>query len=476
MASFSQNSAQAPLLGHYDTPGFNGGRYEGIQQDSLVMGTVAIDSQEEAEGLIAEAMEEARQQTQGANAGSTASVAIIKGPQLVVGQLGDSPVMLFVQEARTGIVRAFDLTHDHAPSAPSEEARIQREGGIIMNGRVNGNLAVARAFGDRLVGAGVGKQPDIYSCDVRHLMTGPKDRVWAVVASDGLTERAMADLYAPLFAQSGLSPNEIARAMAEKAMQAGSTDNISVAVTQISLNSPVAAFSAVMDGHGKGGEHVSSFVRNIFARKMARSGEKVAMRRLIEDFVAGKSGALSYARTEHGDIPHFSGQSEPLMKLQNSLWNYGVRTIMDHGDGHRTQSLHVEPSCLPLFDALLDSLIAPKRQRGAVAAEKLVEAFAAGDRGSLTYIGPTKNQTPCFHGDLDKLMQLKEALERQGLHLLWRGDQKNGKPTFALQLHPASLGAFDKMMEAYMAKPRERRRTASQQRRDNHHRPSPPRP
>ena len=40
------------------------------------------------------------------------------------------------------------LSKDHKPYHEEEKQRIIKAGGIVFNGRVNGDLAVARAFGD----------------------------------------------------------------------------------------------------------------------------------------------------------------------------------------------------------------------------------------------------------------------------------------------------------------------------------------
>lgn len=44
--------------------------------------------------------------------------------------------------------RAKDLSEDHKPDNAGEMARIQRSGGFVEDGRVNGMLALSRALGD----------------------------------------------------------------------------------------------------------------------------------------------------------------------------------------------------------------------------------------------------------------------------------------------------------------------------------------
>lgn len=49
------------------------------------------------------------------------------------------------------MVQALPMSEDQKPSHPDEKARIIKAGGFVMNGRVLGDLAVSRAFGDKQV-------------------------------------------------------------------------------------------------------------------------------------------------------------------------------------------------------------------------------------------------------------------------------------------------------------------------------------
>jgi serine/threonine protein phosphatase PrpC len=80
------------------------------------------------------------------NGGSTAVVACICRTRLVIAHCGDTRAVLL----RNGT--ALELTEDHKPNLKAEKARIKANGGrvVMSNGvpRINGKLAVARAFGD----------------------------------------------------------------------------------------------------------------------------------------------------------------------------------------------------------------------------------------------------------------------------------------------------------------------------------------
>jgi serine/threonine protein phosphatase PrpC len=74
--------------------------------------------------------------------GSTSSTACITSDHVVFANLGDSRALL-----SSGGQVVF-ATSDHKPEDPSEKDRICDAGGYVLRGRVNGCLAVARAFGD----------------------------------------------------------------------------------------------------------------------------------------------------------------------------------------------------------------------------------------------------------------------------------------------------------------------------------------
>ncbi|ETV64194.1 hypothetical protein, variant 2 [Aphanomyces astaci] len=86
-------------------------------------------------------------------AGSTATTVMVAGSIIYVANVGDSRTVL----SRHG--RAIRLSNDHKPSRPDEAQRIRDTGGFIIHGRVMGELAVSRAFGDSDF-----KTYDAYSC------------------------------------------------------------------------------------------------------------------------------------------------------------------------------------------------------------------------------------------------------------------------------------------------------------------------
>jgi len=75
-------------------------------------------------------------------AGCTACVALIVKNELYVANAGDSRCVVFSNG------QAIALSEDHKPDLDIERDRIQKAGGYIIDGRINGNLNLSRAIGD----------------------------------------------------------------------------------------------------------------------------------------------------------------------------------------------------------------------------------------------------------------------------------------------------------------------------------------
>lgn len=76
--------------------------------------------------------------------GTTACVVALNRPnkRIVCANAGDTRAVLCRGS------RAVELSHDHRPSVPTENARIVASGSAVFDDRVDGMLAVSRAFGD----------------------------------------------------------------------------------------------------------------------------------------------------------------------------------------------------------------------------------------------------------------------------------------------------------------------------------------
>ena len=95
---------------------------------------------------------------------------------MYIANLGDTRAVLV-----SGASKVERLSYDHRATDKAEIDRVKREGGIIMEDRVCGSLAITRAFGDHaLKKDGVSAKPHIKKHQLR-----PTDR-YLVVASDGV--------------------------------------------------------------------------------------------------------------------------------------------------------------------------------------------------------------------------------------------------------------------------------------------------
>lgn len=75
-------------------------------------------------------------------AGCTACVALLTRNEIYVANAGDTRCVI----ASKG--KAKDLSHDHKPDLPAEKRRVERAGGFVEEGRVQGIIAISRAIGD----------------------------------------------------------------------------------------------------------------------------------------------------------------------------------------------------------------------------------------------------------------------------------------------------------------------------------------
>ncbi|KAJ3679473.1 hypothetical protein LUZ60_017484 [Juncus effusus] len=110
--------------------------------------------------------------------GSTAATAVLFGNRLVVGNVGDTRIVI-CRTDNNGTTTVTALTRDHKPSLLDERQRIETAGGTVISGRING-LALSRAFGDRHLKHFVPAIPDTQEVEVDDTLK------WIIVASDGL--------------------------------------------------------------------------------------------------------------------------------------------------------------------------------------------------------------------------------------------------------------------------------------------------
>ncbi|KNC83123.1 hypothetical protein, variant [Sphaeroforma arctica JP610] len=90
--------------------------------------------------------------SQGWKDGTTAVVVILYDDYMLVANLGDSGAVLAKDigtvETESSDYKALLVTKDHNPMVHTERMRIQKAGGSVTNGRINGILGVSRSIGD----------------------------------------------------------------------------------------------------------------------------------------------------------------------------------------------------------------------------------------------------------------------------------------------------------------------------------------
>ncbi|KAJ8772066.1 hypothetical protein K2173_027243 [Erythroxylum novogranatense] len=155
--------------------------------------------------------------------GSTAVTAIsINGRKLWVANVGDSRAVL----SRGG--KAIQMTTDHEPN--TERGSIETRGGFVSNmpgdvPRVNGQLAVSRAFGDKTLKSHLRSDPDIQPTDI------DENTDVLILASDGLW-KVMSNQEAIDIARRIKDPMKAAKQLTTEALRKESKDDISCVVVR----------------------------------------------------------------------------------------------------------------------------------------------------------------------------------------------------------------------------------------------------
>mmetsp|Transcript_7983 Transcript_7983/g.9257 ORF Transcript_7983/g.9257 Transcript_7983/m.9257 type:complete len:350 (-) Transcript_7983:583-1632(-) len=123
-------------------------------------------------------------------AGCTAVAALVHGRKIYVANAGDSRCVM----CRDG--EAHPLSFDHKPTDAKEELRINKAGGSVLEGRVNGTLNLSRALGDmefkqrsdlRPEEQMITAYPDVVSVEIKptdEFMVLACDGIWDVMTNE----------------------------------------------------------------------------------------------------------------------------------------------------------------------------------------------------------------------------------------------------------------------------------------------------
>jgi serine/threonine protein phosphatase PrpC len=159
----------------------------------------------------------------GVESGTTAATFYIIDKKYLVSNVGDTRVII-------GTKAGVDLlTIDHKPSLPEERSRIEKSGGYVTGygtPRVQGVLAVSRALGDASLKPFVSSEPRIVEGRLA------KENDFVILACDGVWDVLVPQDVIEI-ARSAENPQEAAQQIKDKALNYGSTDNISVIVIDL---------------------------------------------------------------------------------------------------------------------------------------------------------------------------------------------------------------------------------------------------
>ncbi|XP_061492475.1 integrin-linked kinase-associated serine/threonine phosphatase 2C isoform X2 [Rhineura floridana] len=175
--------------------------------------------------------------------GSTATCVLVIDNTLYIANLGDSRAILCRYNEESQKHTALNLSKEHNPTQYDERMRIQKAGGNVREGRVLGVLEVSRSIGDgQYKRFGVISVPDVKRCQLTH-----NDR-FILLACDGLFKvfspeeavnfimSCLEDKTIPLRDAKSATDTRYEAAcnrLANKAVQRGSADNVTVVVVRI---------------------------------------------------------------------------------------------------------------------------------------------------------------------------------------------------------------------------------------------------
>jgi len=156
--------------------------------------------------------------------GTTALVMLFDGTDLWVANTGDSRAIMNKGD------RYAILSRDHKPNIKDERERIESRGGIVANPggygiwRVNGELAVSRAIGDKRYRPLVIPDPE-----VRRLHFDPALNRFFVIATDGLWD-VVKNVEANAIVSASSGPEDACKKLLAHAMRNGMEDNTTIIV------------------------------------------------------------------------------------------------------------------------------------------------------------------------------------------------------------------------------------------------------
>lgn len=154
---------------------------------------------------------------------------------MLIANAGDSRAVL----GKRG--RAIELSKDHKPNCTSEKLRIEKLGGVIYDGYLNGQLSVARALGDWHMKGPKGSPGPLSSEPEMEEIVLTKEDEFLIIGCDGLWD-VMSSQYAVTVVRKELmmhnDPEKCSRVLVREALKRNSCDNLTVVVVCFSSDPP----------------------------------------------------------------------------------------------------------------------------------------------------------------------------------------------------------------------------------------------
>lgn len=154
---------------------------------------------------------------------------------MLIANAGDSRAVL----GKRG--RAIELSKDHKPSCTSEKLRIEKLGGVIYDGYLNGQLSVARALGDWHMKGPKGTDYPL-SCEPElEEVVLTEEEEFLIIGCDGLWD-VMSSQCAVTIVRKELmlhnDPEKCSRELVREALKRNSCDNLTAVVICFSSDPP----------------------------------------------------------------------------------------------------------------------------------------------------------------------------------------------------------------------------------------------
>lgn len=296
--------------------------------------------------------------------GSTGTFVIVKPPEqeggkylLRVGNIGDSRVLLGKADGTIVVGPGTDggLTTDHKPDHPSERARIERTGGNVQEvmgvARVNGDLAVSRAFGDsQHKQTGGPSQEDHPVSAAPELTLMECDHAdFILLVCDGISEGTFPNREVIKLAAEHLNlasggkdadPAAAAAAVCREALRCGSKDNLSCMIVLLGGGQLAGAPKELLPGSFDAPEHAG--FRKAYAAMAEHASlslpQAVAAR---HDFARKQLQKLEQAKasgqTEEKAPAGSADTSDTALKAELAAFGEGPPDSLELGSEQRAQ-------------------------------------------------------------------------------------------------------------------------------------------